>query len=175
MAEQITSYSVDNDRRFRDALEDAQRQVKDLRVPLTLISKDWFQSNNAIFNLTGPGGYPPASPSTIAKRNRKGQPVYPLLVSTGRLRDSMTNPAHPDSVNVIVNQRSLFLGTKVSYGIFHQSDKPRRKIPLRKFVFIGPEASRFARGAQVGRLERWQNILAANVAKQLEKLGQVKP
>jgi phage gpG-like protein len=172
----FTSYSVDNDQRFRNALARAQAQVRDLRIPLTLIAKDFFRSQKAIWALKSPGQYPDLAPSTKKKRDRDGQPYYPILRGkTGFLEQSMTDPRDANSINQIINKDTLILGTAVSYGIFHQSDKPRSKIPLRKFLFIGPEAPRFANSDQAGRPNRWMNILNDFVLEKLaaEKIGEV--
>jgi hypothetical protein len=174
MAEAFTSYSVDNDRLFREALAKAREQSSDLRIPLGLIARDFFKSQKAIWMLKSEGGYPPLAQSTIDRKERANKPIYPLLKDTGLLEQSMTNPKHPQGVNLIVNKTTLLLGTKVEYGVYHQSDRPRKKIPLRKFLFIGPEARRFATSDQMGRLVRWVKILEDNVLKQLEKLGKVR-
>lgn len=167
MAEPFASYSADNDMRFRNALRAAAESVKDLTIPLTLISKDFFKSEMAIFNLSGPGLYPDLAPSTKKDRIRRGQPIYPILVRNGALKNALTDPADSNSVNVIIGGLTLVLGTKLPYLAFHQSDRPRNKIPLRKALFIGPEARRFAVGDQVGRLERWLGILDGFMAQKL--------
>lgn len=170
------SYEVDNDKRFADAIKRAKLATADLRIPLTSIAKDWFRSNKAIFSLKGPGQYPPLGGFKYAQRV-PGQPYtyrqraearkrntfgfdYPLLMATGRLMASVTDPVSPDSINQIINKAMLLVGTKVPYGIYHQSDDPRKKIPLRKFVFIGPESKEFASNTQLsGRAERWLNTI----------------
>jgi len=53
VAEEFTSYSVDNDRSFRAALDRAISASTDLTLPLTLISKDFYKSEKAIFKLGG--------------------------------------------------------------------------------------------------------------------------
>ncbi|MBF0300593.1 MAG: hypothetical protein HQK51_17905 [Oligoflexia bacterium] len=73
------SYNVDNDRKFRDAIDRAIRATDDLRLPLTLISKDFFKSQRAIWKLQSPGEYPDLAPSTKKDRERRGQPYYPIL------------------------------------------------------------------------------------------------
>jgi phage gpG-like protein len=164
----FTSYKVDNDKKFSKAIDKASKKVADLRLPLALISKDFYRSEKAIFQLGGPGQYEDLAQSTIDAKERDGQPIYPILMGIGRgrgrLAESVTNPRSPDAINQIINKRTLLIGTEVEYGVYHQSDKPRSKIPLRKFLFIGPE-SRFANNDQKGRLSRWTNILSAYVVK----------
>ena len=71
MAEKTLSYSVDNDRRFRDAIKAAAEQIGDLTIPLTLISQDFYKSERAIFSLNGPGQYPPISPRYAKAKLRR--------------------------------------------------------------------------------------------------------
>lgn len=169
----FTSYEVDNDKKFQGALVRAKMVTDDLRVPLTLIAKDFYKSEKTIFMLQGPGGYPDfkkrdgRSKYAEFKLNKYGF-LYPLLMATGRLAGSVTDPTHPDAINEIINKRTLIIGSKVPYGVYHQSDLPRKKLDQRKFLFIGPE-SRFATSDQQGRVGRWMNILNSFI---LKKLGE---
>lgn len=172
MAETFTSYVVDNDKKFRNALERVSVDIKDLRIPFGLIAKDFYRSERAIWNLKSPGLYPDLAPSTKADRIRRGQPIYPILRRSGFLEASMTNPNDPDAICRITPD-SLTIGTTVPWAIYHQSDKPRTRLPQRKFLFIGPEAPRFASSDQQGRLQRWLGILEGFYAEKLKVLGKV--
>jgi phage gpG-like protein len=170
----FTSYEVDNDKKFQAAIVRAKMVTDDLTIPLTLIAKDFYKSESAIFMLQGPGQYPDFKKgkdgrSRYAERKlEKHGFIYPLLMATGRLAGSVTNPEHKDAINQIVNKRTLIIGTKVPYGVYHQSDAPRPIMPLRKFLFIGPEST-FANSDQQGRVGRWLNILNSFI---LKKLGE---
>lgn len=174
MAESFTSYSVDNDRRFRDALKQASQSVSDFRIPFTLILADFYKSQQAIFKLSSAGQYPDfknggaQSKYAIAKQKAVGF-KYPLLVRSGKLSASLLGPNNVGSVAVITSL-SLTIGSNIKYGVYHQSDNPRSKIPLRKFLFIGPEAKRYATSDQVGRLERWTKIISDHVANKAKAL-----
>lgn len=177
MAESFVSYTVDNDNRFKNALKNAAAVTQDLRVPFGLILRDFYKSEQAIFKLKGPGKYPPFKGARDPKTGRTRYQTekikrvgfdYPLLVRTGRLSSSVLGPNNPGSISKIT-ELSLTFGTSVPYGIYHQSDEPRHKIPLRKFLFIGPEAPQFATSEQAGRLERWLNIMNDHVVKQLNR------
>jgi len=193
-----TSYVLENDVRFKQMLTNAAKVVQDFRVPFGLISRDFYRSELAIFKLKGPGLYPPfknshrvqfetdtyggvrrlapkkqfdVSKSEYQQRKLKDRGFdYPLLVASGKLAASITKPNAPGSINIIT-PLSMVLGTSVSYGIYHQSDEPRHKMPLRKFIFIGPEAPQFANSDQQGRLERWLNYVNDYVLKTLNKEG----
>lgn len=177
MADSFTSYSVDNDKRFRKAMENASAVSQDLRVPFGLILRDFYKSEQPIFKLKGAGKYPPfkgqkdkATGLTRyqAYKLRKFGFDYPLLVRTGALAASLLGPNNKGSVSKVTNL-SLTFGTSIAYGKYHQSDEPRRKLPLRKFLFIGPEASQFATSEQMGRLERWLNYINDHVVKTIQK------
>jgi phage gpG-like protein len=177
MGREFVSYSVDNDMKFRKAVAAARDAVKDLTIPLTLIAKDFFKSERAIFQLSGPGLYPDLSTKPFFAfweqgelrreypggykeyKQAKAGFVYPILKLSGALERSLTDPTDSNAVNFIVNKNTLIVGTRLQYAIYHQSDAPRTKIPLRKMLFVGPEAPRWAVGDQVGRLERWLGIL----------------
>jgi hypothetical protein len=177
MAEKFTSYTVDNDKKFRNSIKRAAEVSQDLRVPFGLILKDFYKSQQAIFKLKGPGKYPPfkgkINPSTgmTSYQARKKEDVgfdYPLLVRTGSLAASVLGPNNKGSIAKITNL-SLTFGSSIPYGIYHQSDEPRFKMPLRKFLFIGPEAPRFATSEQTGRLKRWNGYMQDHIDKQLKK------
>jgi hypothetical protein len=177
MADSFTSYTVDNDRKFRNAIKKAAEVSEDLRVPFGLILRDFYKSEQAIFKLSGPGKYPPfkgpIDPKTgmtkyqAAKKKKVGFD-YPLLVRTGALSASLLGPNNKGSISKIT-KLSLTFGTSIDYGIYHQSDKARSKIPLRKFLFIGPEAPSFASSEQIGRLQRWQGYIQDHIKKQVNK------
>lgn len=154
----FASYVVDNDRKFRDGISRALSASSDLRIPFTLIQADFYRSEQAIFKLQSEGLYPPISEKYGKAKEKKVGFKYPLLVRSGRLAASLLSANSPDSISAI-EKLSLTFGTRVPYGVYHQSDAPRKKIPLRKFLFIGPEAPSFATSDQMGRLERWLNIL----------------
>lgn len=175
MAESFTSYSVDNDKKFRNALSEMSKTITDFRIPFGLIQRDFYRSEQAIFKLKSAGQYPDfknggvSSKYARAKQKKRGF-QYPLLVATGALAASMTGPSNPGSISTIT-ALSLYIGTTIEYGIFHQSDEPRKKIPLRKFLFIGPEAKKFATSEQIGRLDRWLKILSDHVTNVAKRNG----
>ena len=179
MAEPFTSYTVDNDKRFREAIERASKVTQDFRIPFGLILNDFYKSEQAIFKLKGPGKYFPfqgeKNPQTGLTRYQAAKIKavgfdYPLLVRTGALAASLLGPNNKGSISKITNL-SLTFGTSIKYGIYHQSDASRKKIPLRKFLFIGPEAPRFATSEQVGRLERWVGYIDDHMARAIKKAG----
>lgn len=178
MVETFISYDVDNDRKFRNAINVASKVSQDLRVPFGLILRDFYKSEQSIFKLKGPGRYPPFK----GKQNKDGKTAYqrykirkygfdyPLLVGKGNLAASLLGPNNPGSI-ANISYLSLIFGTSIKYGIYHQSNQDRTRLPLRKFLFIGPEAGEFADPNQMGRLKRWTDILYAHIAKVIVKAG----
>ncbi len=182
MAERFTSYIVENDEAFAQALDRLAATVTDFRIPFGLIAKDFYQGNKRMFSLKTEGRYPPlggfnhnktvkyggldVSKGELAEEKKKREVgfAYPLLVREGRLASFLIDPSDPETVRIITS-KSLTLGTSVPYAIYHQSDKPRKKIPQRKVIFIdgGPED----RGS--GRREAWLNILNSYVLTAIEE------
>lgn len=170
----MVSYSIENDKKFQAALKRAREVTADLRVPLGLIARDFHRSQKAIFNLRGPGQYQDLAESTKLRLEEQGKPIYPMLVRSGTLERAASVSGARGNITRIHDNRVLYLGIEqalVPYAIFHQSDRPRKKLPQRKIIFIGPEAKKFANSDQVGRLERWLNILNSHVLKVLKQQG----
>ncbi len=187
MALGFQSYVVDNDKRFELALSRAILEVQDLRVPFQQISKDFYRSERAIFQLKGPGQYPDIggmNPNQIVGSRTRGEIaadrkqakfgfVYPLLRASGALEASVTTPNAEHSV-LQINKQSMVIGTTIPYGIYHQADGPRRKLPQRKFLFIGPEAPQFATSDMMGRTERWLNYINDFVLAKMGLIGEAR-
>jgi len=170
----MISYSIENDKKFQAAIERAKAVTNDLRVPLNLIAKDFYRSQKTIWQLKSPGQYPDLAQSTKDKRIKDLQPFYPILKRSGALEAAASTQGARGNVTRIFENRVLTMGVEsamLPYAVFHQSNRPRTKIPQRKFVFIGPEAKRFADSDQVGRLERWLNTLNSFVLKKLKQQG----
>jgi phage gpG-like protein len=161
------SFSIENDIAFAKALDAAIKEVDDLRFAFGEIARDFFKSNQAIFTLKNGGQYPPLSPEYQERKDRVLGRRAPILVFSGRLKNSLTGTPNSDSI-VRIGKKSMILGTKVPYGIYHQSDSPRFKMPQRKFLFIGAEAPRTAPSQITGRLERWLRIIDDEVARKLK-------
>ena len=153
------SYNVDNDKRFALALDKAIKSVDDLRFPMGEISRDIFKNTIKNFILKTGGRYPALSPK-YAKYKNKINPSAPILVLTGRLRDSVTKGGSGDSI-INIGKQTLVQGTSVPYSRFVQEGTS--KMPLRKYLFIDE--------AQAGRFER---ILQNYITAKIEVLGDVK-
>lgn len=167
----FTSYEVDNDRIFQEALDRSIRGVRDLRDPLRRIANDFYKSQQAIFLLQSSGLYPPLSPKYAEAKKRAVGFAIPILRRLGVLEESVTKPKGKGAINTIRNKNTLTLGTKVPYALFHQLGAPKINLPIRKMLFIGPEAPRFAKGRLSGRAERWLNTINGHVLAVMKAQG----
>lgn len=185
-----TSFIIENDIAFKKLLDETGKKISDFRIPFTSISKDFYRSNRKIFTLKSEGLYPdfggfsPSTPTryggeTMSRRDayrlqkiRKVGFAYPLLFRTGALAESLLNARGRGAIN-FVGRRELVLGTSIKYGVYHQSDAPRKKIPQRKFLFIDGGEKEVAKDASIaGRRERWFNIVRDHAAQVIS--GEVK-
>lgn len=146
-----TEYKVDPQRVFRNALREARGVTSDLTIPLELIAKDFYRTQAPTFQKNASGGYPDLSPAYKRAKRREVGFVYPMLVRSGALRSSMTSASDPNAVKLILNKKSLFIGTRLKYAAAVQARRP--------FLFLGPEEPGVATDEQKGRLERWVGIL----------------
>jgi len=180
------SFNVEQDEAFKRALDRAKAEVSDLRPALKSIAADFYRSQKAIFNLRGPGQFEPFKKSTavqaVGKNGKPGKVKtlkespyqkrkikefgfdYPLLKAGGTLEESVTSPSGRGAIYILEKQ-DVTIGTDVPYAKYHQSDKPRKKIPLRKFLFIGAEG--WTDNKLSGRLPRWMNILNTYVLRSM--------
>lgn len=183
----FTSYVVENDERVSQALRRAASVSSDLKIPFSMIAKDFQKSRKAIFALKSAGEYPDLSTRPFFAwwerddklrreylngykeyKEAKWGFAYPILKRTGRLEKSVTDAADPENVTRI-GPIEMELGTRVPYAVYHQSDEPRSRIPLRKFLFIGPESKKYANTEISGFPERALNTLNSFVLRTLKK------
>ena len=160
-AEKLVKINTENMTEFQKAISRALRQTNDLRIPFGLIARDFYTSEKAIFKLKGPGGYKDLTRETKASKLRLFGFIYPILRATGALEKSVTTATHPNSL-LIITKKDVTIGTTDPVAVYHNSDRPRTKMPQRKIVFIGPEVSWFHQRDQQkqgGRLTRWTTIL----------------
>ena len=182
MAEPIISFIPENDDAFRKALDDVRDKVQDFTIPFSLIANDFYRSNRKLFSLKSGGLYPPYggfSPfetvfyrgTRTTKKDRAENEklekfgfIFPMLKRTGKLETSLSGKSAPGA-EFFVGRSQLIMGTKVDYAKYHQSDRPRTKLPQRKMIFIDGGPAERAKDASIsGRRERWINILNDYVA-----------
>lgn len=124
------------DRDLQAVIQKAREQVNDLTVPFKLIGQSWFKTNRALSSLKGPGKFVDLKPEYKRVKAKKWGFVYPILGASGRLLSSITTPG-PESINLIINKRTLLLGSTVPYGIYHQLGT--KTLPRRPWILVGAE------------------------------------
>ena len=100
------------------AREDMMRDVKDV-----------FETEGASMGEKWVG----LSKATIKDRKRKGFPPYPILYRTGALKNSLLGGSGGIDV---VDRWGWEYGTRIPYAIYHQSRRPRRRLPRRAFLYV---------------------------------------
>lgn len=166
----VIKIEVDPGDEFNRAVKKTIKEVEDLTIPFTLISKSWFQSNKAIFRLKSPGKY--ADLSRNYKNAKKAMVgfVYPILKLHGKLEKSITDPTASGAISLILNKQTLVLGTAVPYAQFHQ--KGTRFMPARPAVLVGAEQT--APPELNKRQEIWIETLANYVLERSKQVGRTK-
>ncbi len=149
------SFEIKNREALSKALKSAQSNALDLRVPLTLIGRSMFKfSQLEIFNLSGKGQYQDLSPAYKKRKQKKFGFIYPILKAKGRLQASLTELGNPENYFAFPNARTVEWGTKVPYGVYHQSEAPRKKLPRRPFLLVTD-----------ARLRAWKTTLKVHLGK----------
>lgn len=127
------------------------KRVKDARPAFKDLLSFIRKRVDRTFSYQGAFGgarWAPLRPSTVLAKKRKGLSPK-ILHATLRLRDSLTK-AGSDAVGV-VKRGELRYGSKVPYGGFHQSRKPRERLPRRAPVQFSEATKR----EMVKRLQRF--------------------
>jgi phage gpG-like protein len=80
------------------------------------------------------------APATIAsKQRRKKKPGKRARVRAGATDILRESNLLRDTIAYNTYSTSVRVGTPQEYGVFHQSDEPRSKIPQRKFLGVNAE------------------------------------
>lgn len=155
------SWVIENQKEFQAKLEQLGKVTSDFRIPFRIISSDFYKSQKEIFLLKSAGEYQDLSPKYKKSKEKKLGFAYPILVgATKNLSESTLSNKHANSI-YFLGKQELQIGTNVEYGKYHQSDKPRAKIPERKFIFIDGFNSGSSRVN--GRRERWIKIIDTHI------------
>jgi hypothetical protein len=89
--QRIVSVELFGDKELVRALQKAAKRIDDFRVPFTQIANDHYKRNRIQFSLQGSGKYEDLASATKEGKAREVGFIYPILVRTGRLRDSLIN------------------------------------------------------------------------------------
>ncbi len=176
-------WTIENNVAFQKKLDELGNATKDFRIPFRLISSDFYKSQKQLFTLQSAGLYQDLStkPFLAFWQNKKGFAsyysggykeykqinygfTYPILVGqTKNLANSTLGKDNKFSI-FFLSKTELTIGSSVPYGKYHQSDRPRKKLPQRKFVFITGGAGDKSKDSGInGRRERWTYILDTHI------------
>lgn len=168
----MITFEVDPGGKFKKAIDEAVKEVDDLTIPFALITQSWYKSNQFIFDRSrqSEGKYVDLSEDYKQAKFNKFKFIYPILLATGRLERSMTDADSNESINKVINKKTLILGTRVPYAPHHQFGTS--KMPARPFVLIGAE--QVAPEGLNRRQDAWVAILASYVAQKSRPVGEPK-
>ena len=170
----MANYDVDPKNELDKAVNLAFKKVGDLTIPLIEMGRSWFKSNKSIFpaSRVGPGKYVDLTPKYKKQKTKAIGSAYPILqgfvksgdsfIKSGKLAKSMTDPSNPDAISLIVNKKTLVLGTKVTSKKGHSYPASlnfgTNKMVARPFMLLGGE--QVATSAVNARRKAWIASLA---------------
>jgi phage gpG-like protein len=111
--------------------------VSDYRPIWPVIEDDFYAQEASQFKSEGSEGGEQwqALSADYAGWKEAHFPGKPILQRTGSLEASLTTGSDPNSVK-IEERKTLTLGTRVPYAIYHQSVAPRTKLPRRPEIML---------------------------------------
>lgn len=187
MADEIISFLPENDKAFQRGLDRLGKTVDDFRIPFNLIGNHWYRGNRKLFKLKSEGLYPPYGGFNFGERipfkgglstrrevaevlkSEEVGFIFPMLKRKGALEKSLSGKNQPFAL-FSIGKQELIMGTDVPYAIYHQSDRPRKKIPQRKMIFIDGGPAEVAKDAVIsGRLQAWLNIMNDHITQVLNE------
>jgi hypothetical protein len=111
-----------------DRMRDMQPAWRRIKTILTQHTEQRFRDEGGADSW-----WPPLAPTTILEKQLLGFGDKGILERTGRLRYSFQGGR--DHIYQ-VDRQSFVWGSRVPYGIYHQSHLPRRKLPRRAMIYI---------------------------------------
>jgi len=111
--------------------------VTDYRPIWPVIADDFYAEEAAQFKTEGAEGGDKWAPLSeeYAGWKEAHYPGQPILQRTGDLVASLTKQSDPNAV-YRPERKTLTLGSKVTYGIYHQSIQPRKALPRRPEIML---------------------------------------
>lgn len=149
MSQISLDFTVDGEAQLSRYFDLAENVLEDMSPIFDEWSEDFRHTMHNVFASEGAfEGRPKWKQLSPAYRLWKdiNYPGRPILVRTGRMRGSLTDPWHPDHVHDI-GPRAMSIGTKVPHSIFHQ--RGTVKMPQRKVIELTePQKLRWVRAAR---------------------------
>lgn len=124
------SWTIEGDKQLSRVLTRMTTDIKDFKIPLTTIaenltslySKDVFETQGSAIGET----WRPLSENTLKAKKRMGYPSTPL-VATGAMMQGFRS--------IVTSDQAVIYNTQ-DYFKYHQSNKPRKKLPRRVMMKI---------------------------------------
>ena len=154
-------------RQLQKRIASAVKAVSDLSPAFVSIASDWYRNNQlSFFVTTGAGLYQDLNEKYKIRKMKAVGFVYPILVFSGRLKDSVTNAGSGETIRQI-NATSMTLGSTVPYGVYHQSTEPRTVMPYRPFII-----NQTLKGEKMlifkTAVKRWTRIIDSYIKRKLK-------
>lgn len=113
------SITIEGEKQVSRKLGILDQRIQDFRTPLTKSVQYMLRIIDRNFDMSGGlfGGWAP----------RKDNNPWPLLQKSGRMRGGFIDE---------VRQTEAIIGNNISYFRYHQSNKPRYKLPRRIMMMI---------------------------------------
>lgn len=157
-----------NQKKLEGLLDLLGEQINDFRIPFMLMASAYYRGRKRIFTLKSSGLYQDLSPEYKKRKKRRLGFAYPILRGVNRnIEGSITSNSHKYSV-FHLDKSELVIGTKVPYGKYHQSDAPRTRIPLRKFLFLSGGPQDKSKDAGIGDIGTFQAIIETHIKQLIE-------
>lgn len=122
-------FSIEGETELIRRLQGVDKDLKDWTPEFKKIGNmllKTFRHNFSTKGRTLGSPWAPLKPSTIAEKMRLGYPLD-ILVRTGLMRDSFVSKA---------GKYEVIVSNPIPYFVFHQSKKPRFKLPRRVMMKI---------------------------------------
>jgi phage gpG-like protein len=122
--------------RFTQAVENPKPAFDMLHTQFLHLEHEQFESGG---KFSPDGLWAPLADSTVARKAALGLDPRTLIAS-GRLFKSLSDPNSEDHIYHTTDD-SMFIGSRVEYGVYHQSRAPRTRLPRRPPVSL-PESEK---------------------------------
>lgn len=134
-----------------------EKTFSNLEPVLEKIGPEFFEQVRHKFEVAGPG-WAKLSPTTEARKARLYGGPTQILRATDRLYESF-RPAGSESIER-VGPLSGEWGSSVPYGVFHDSDEARGRLPRRQIIEVTEENE-----------VRFVHIMVDSLTEQIKSLG----
>lgn len=127
----LISWSIEGEKQISRRLRGLETSLKDFKKPLEIIANKLQKTfSDDVFATQGKAvqeSWPRLSPYTIAMKAKRGYPSTPLI-ATGAMKEGFRS---------IVSSDQAVLYNVEDYFKYHQSNKPRKKLPRRVMMKLG--------------------------------------